>query len=61
MWPTLLDHVDPDMQVACEEIFGPVAVVLRVQTDDEALRLANDTEYGLQFGVGFAAVGFRVQ
>lgn len=51
VWPTLLDHVDPDMQVACEEIFGPVAVVLRVQTDDEALRLANNTDYGLQFGV----------
>ena len=47
----MLDQVTPEMQVACEEIFGPVAVVLRAENDDDALRIANATEYGLQFGV----------
>jgi succinate-semialdehyde dehydrogenase/glutarate-semialdehyde dehydrogenase len=35
------------MQFAREEIFGPVAPVFRFETEEEALRLANDTEYGL--------------
>jgi acyl-CoA reductase-like NAD-dependent aldehyde dehydrogenase len=56
VWPTLLDDVAPSMRVAREEIFGPVAVVLRVDDDDEAVRVANDTEYGLQFGVFTASL-----
>ena len=45
--PTLLADVTMDMDVAREEIFGPVAPVIRFKTEDEAIRLANDTEYGL--------------
>jgi 4-(gamma-glutamylamino)butanal dehydrogenase len=45
--PTVLNDVSPDMAVAREEIFGPVVAVLGFDHEQEALRLANDTEYGL--------------
>ncbi|MFC5357638.1 NAD-dependent succinate-semialdehyde dehydrogenase [Azospirillum himalayense] len=45
--PTVLTGVTTDMRVAREEIFGPVAPLFRFDTEDEAVRLANDTEYGL--------------
>jgi aldehyde dehydrogenase (NAD+) len=45
--PTLITGVTPDMKVAREEIFGPVLVSLKTDTFDEAMRVANDTEYGL--------------
>lgn len=44
---TVIDDVTPDMAVAREEIFGPVVSVLGFDTEDEAIALANDTEYGL--------------
>jgi len=45
--PTILCNVDPEMRVAREEIFGPVAPLFRFHTEEEALDLANDTPYGL--------------
>ncbi len=45
--PTILVDVTPEMRVFREEIFGPIAPVLRFADEDEAIRLANDTEYGL--------------
>ncbi|MCB1724771.1 MAG: NADP-dependent succinate-semialdehyde dehydrogenase [Gammaproteobacteria bacterium] len=45
--PTVLTDVAPDMAVAREETFGPLAPLFRFHTEDEAIRLANDTEYGL--------------
>ncbi len=45
--PTVLTEVTPAMAVAQEEIFGPVAPLFRFKTEDEAVRLANDTRYGL--------------
>ncbi|GHC24932.1 aldehyde dehydrogenase [Gemmobacter nanjingensis] len=45
--PTVFGHVTPDMTVAREEIFGPVLSVISYQTEDEAIALANATEYGL--------------
>jgi len=45
--PTVFDRVRPDMRLAREEIFGPVISVLRYRTFDEALRIVNDTPYGL--------------
>jgi succinate-semialdehyde dehydrogenase/glutarate-semialdehyde dehydrogenase len=48
---TLLDAVTPDMLVAREESFGPILPIMVGQGDDELLRLANDTELGLQAAV----------
>jgi aldehyde dehydrogenase (NAD+) len=45
--PTLFAGVDNDMRVAREEIFGPVLVVIPYDGDDDAVRLANDSPYGL--------------
>jgi succinate-semialdehyde dehydrogenase/glutarate-semialdehyde dehydrogenase len=45
--PTVLDQVTPNMPAFREETFGPVAAVIRASGPDEAIRLANDTEYGL--------------
>lgn len=45
--PTVLDNVPIDAAIAHEEIFGPVAPVYRFETEEEAIRLANQTEYGL--------------
>ena len=45
--PTLLTGVTPAMAVAREETFGPVAPLFRFSTEDEAVRMANDTEFGL--------------
>lgn len=49
--PTVLTDVRPDMTVACEEVFGPVLSVLSYDTIEEAIEIANDTEYGLSAGV----------
>ncbi len=45
--PTILADVTTDMKVAVEETFGPVAPVFRFKTEEEALAMANDTEFGL--------------
>ncbi len=45
--PTILTGVTPEMAVAREETFGPVAPLFRFKTDAEAIRMANDTEFGL--------------
>ena len=44
---TVLDRVPLDAEILRTEIFGPVAPIVRVSSDEEAVRLANDTEYGL--------------
>jgi betaine-aldehyde dehydrogenase len=49
--PTLIVDAAPDSEVVCEEIFGPVLVVLPVADDDQALAAANDTRYGLAASV----------
>jgi succinate-semialdehyde dehydrogenase / glutarate-semialdehyde dehydrogenase len=45
--PTVLGDVTPEMDVASEETFGPVAPLFRFKTEQDAIRMANDTEYGL--------------
>ena len=45
--PTIITGVTPDMAVAREETFGPLAPLFRFKTDAEAIKLANDTEFGL--------------
>jgi aldehyde dehydrogenase (NAD+) len=45
--PTIFSHVRNDMTIAREEIFGPVLCILPYETEEQALRIANDTPYGL--------------
>jgi len=49
--PTIFTDVRNDMTIAREEIFGPVLAVIRAESTDQAIRIANDTEYGLSAGV----------
>jgi aldehyde dehydrogenase (NAD+) len=49
--PAVFDHVTPDMRIAREEVFGPVLSVLRVRDFDEAMLVANDSEYGLSSSI----------
>jgi succinate-semialdehyde dehydrogenase/glutarate-semialdehyde dehydrogenase len=60
--PTVLTEVPPGAELLHEEIFGPVAPVVSFDTEDEAIRLANDTEYGLvaYLYTGDLARGLRV-
>ncbi|MGL4850299.1 MAG: NADP-dependent glyceraldehyde-3-phosphate dehydrogenase [Clostridium sp.] len=49
--PTLFDNVTEEMRIAWEEPFGPVLPIIRVKNVDEAIRIANESEYGLQSSV----------
>jgi alpha-ketoglutaric semialdehyde dehydrogenase len=49
--PTVFDRVTPDMRIAREEIFGPVLSVLRVKDFEEAMVVANDSDYGLSSSI----------
>lgn len=49
--PLILADVSNNMPAAGTEIFGPVAVIIKVDGEDEAIRVANDTEYGLSSAV----------
>jgi aldehyde dehydrogenase (NAD+)/betaine-aldehyde dehydrogenase len=49
--PTIFNDVHPDMRIAQEEFFGPVLVVIPFDTPEEAVAIANGTEYGLAAGV----------
>lgn len=49
--PTLFIDVDNDMRIAQEEIFGPVLVVIKFKDEEEVIRMANDSRYGLAGGV----------
>ncbi|RII21080.1 Betaine aldehyde dehydrogenase [Streptomyces sp. YIM 130001] len=55
--PTVLDGCHREMRVVREEVFGPVLTVETFRTEDEAVALANDTEYGLAGGVWTADAG----
>jgi acyl-CoA reductase-like NAD-dependent aldehyde dehydrogenase len=49
--PTVFADVTPQMRIAREEIFGPVLSIMPYTDEDDAVRIANDTEYGLHGGV----------
>ncbi|MEL4374394.1 aldehyde dehydrogenase [Brucella cytisi] len=48
---TIIDHVTPDMNIYAQESFGPVKPIIRVKDAEEAIRVANDTEYGLSSAI----------
>jgi benzaldehyde dehydrogenase (NAD) len=54
---TILDRVTPAMRAYAEESFGPMVTVVRVKGDEEAIRVANDTEYGLSAAVFSRDIG----
>jgi aldehyde dehydrogenase (NAD+) len=49
--PTVLKDVTPDMHISGTEVFGPVLSVMKTDTEDQALEIANGTEYGLVGGI----------
>lgn len=51
IYPTLIDNVNADMRVAWEEPFGPVLPIIRINSMEEAIEVANESEYGLQSAV----------
>jgi aldehyde dehydrogenase (NAD+) len=55
--PTVFRDVTPDMAIVREEIFGPVAVAIPFDTEDEVVAMANDTDYGLGAGVWTGDLG----
>jgi len=57
MQPTILDHVTPAMRIYSEESFGPVVAVLRASGEADAIRIANDTPFGLSSSVFTADAG----
>ncbi|HEY5853380.1 MAG TPA: aldehyde dehydrogenase family protein [Aldersonia sp.] len=65
--PTLLADVDPASEIAQDEVFGPVLAVIAYDDDDDAVRIANDSQFGLSGGVLSAdedraiAIGRRVR
>jgi acyl-CoA reductase-like NAD-dependent aldehyde dehydrogenase len=56
--PTVLSNVDPDSEIAQEEVFGPVLAIIPHDGDDDAVRIANNSIYGLS-GAVFSASGDR--
>ena len=55
--PTVLTEVRPSMRTFREEVFGPVANIVRFDSDQQAIDLANDTEYGLSAGILSRSIG----
>lgn len=51
MEPTVLVNVKPEMKVICQEVFAPIVSVISFDTEEEAVQMANDSDFGLQAGV----------
>lgn len=59
--PTILDHVDPRLDISCKEVFGPVVVLHTYRNIDDAIAQVNSGEYGLQVGVCTRDIGRAFQ
>ena len=59
--PTIFTDVTPDMTIARKEVFGPVLAVLPFETEAEAVRIANDTDFGLAAGIWTQNTGRAIQ
>jgi (Z)-2-((N-methylformamido)methylene)-5-hydroxybutyrolactone dehydrogenase len=59
--PTIFSDVSNDMRIAQEEVFGPVLAVIRFKDDDDAVRIANDTLYGLAAGIWTQSLGRSIE
>jgi len=49
--PTVILNCDPSLKVSCQEVFAPIVVINKVQSIEEAIKLVNDSSYGLQAGI----------
>ncbi len=59
--PTVVADVKPEMRISCEELFGPAVAVTRVSSIDEAIAVANDTNYGLSAGIFTENIGWAMR
>jgi len=58
---TVLADVKPDMTVSCQETFGPIAAIIKAKDSDDAVHIANDTEYGLGAAIWSADIGNAIK
>ena len=59
--PTILADVKPEMRISCDEVFGPAVCLTRFDNIDEAIALANDTNYGLSAGIFTENINWAMQ
>lgn len=59
--PTIFDGVTNDMRIAQEEVFGPVLSIIRFEDEDDAIRIANDIDFGLAAGIWTQSIGRAIR
>lgn len=59
--PTIISQIKPEMELACQEVFGPVLAVIEVGNFEEALKVANNTDYGLSLSIYTQNINLALQ